>query len=141
MTARLTGIDHIHVYVPDRAAAAAWFAQVLGFHIVESLRFWATAGGPLTIEDASGSIHLALFEKEHPTPSTAIAFGADSRNFLAWKRDLEQQGLLLRCSDHQVAWSLYFCDPNQNSYEITCYDYAAIAQALQASSLRDPATN
>ncbi len=38
---------------------ASWASMVTG------LEFWATDGGPLTIGDASGSIHLALFERLH----------------------------------------------------------------------------
>lgn len=75
--AELTGIDHIHVYVPNREQAADWFRAVLGFEIEESLRVWAVEGGPLTIGDESGKIHLALFERSEFVPSTAIAFAAD----------------------------------------------------------------
>ena len=31
-------IDHIHVFVSDRAAAAAWYARVMDLHAVESLQ-------------------------------------------------------------------------------------------------------
>lgn len=131
-TPALTGIDHIHVYVPDRDSAADWFAEVFGFRVVEKFRFWAEhPGGPLTIEDASGAIHLALFARDGGPPMTAIAFGADAANFLAWKQRLEQLGLLERISDHDAAWSLYFRDPWGNLYEITCYAHAELAAALQ----------
>ena len=123
-------IDHIHIYVPQREQAAAWFERVLGFTVDERLRVWADANGPLTIGDASGTIHLALFERSERTPSTAVAFGVDAENFLAWKRVLEREGLLDRCADHDLAWSLYFRDPYDNVYEITTYDHAAVAAAL-----------
>ncbi len=128
--AELSGIDHVHVYVPDREAAADWFQELLGFEVEESLRAWAVEGGPLTIGDASGRIHLALFERAEGPPSTAIAFGADANNFLAWKQRLEDRGLLARCADHALAWSLYFHDPYGNMYEITTYEHAAVARAL-----------
>jgi len=80
--ATLTGIDHIHVYVPNRERAAQWFHEVLGFKVDESLRFWAADGGPRTIGNDSGTIHLALFEREEFAPLTAIAFGSDAKNFL-----------------------------------------------------------
>lgn len=127
--ASLNGIDHIHVYVPDREQAAAWFRDLLGFEVVESLRVWAADGGPLTIADATG-IHLALFERVGAAPSTAIAFGADAENFLEFKRVLEGRGILVRCSDHDMAWSLYFKDPYENLYEITCWDHRAVSEAL-----------
>lgn len=128
--AELSGIDHIHVYVPDREAAAAWFHELFGFEVVESLRVWAVDGGPLTIGDAGDRIHLALFERAEGPPSTAIAFGADASNFLAWKQRLEQRGLLARCTDHALAWSLYFHDPYGNMYEITTYEHDIVSQAL-----------
>ncbi len=128
--ATLTGIDHLHVYVPNREEAAQWFYEVLGFKVEESLRVWATEGGPLTIGNDSGTIHLALFERTEFTPSTAIAFGADAGNFLEWKRLLETQGIRARFTDHDLAWSLYFHDPYKNLYEITTYDHATVAQAL-----------
>ena len=128
----LKGIDHLHVYVRDRGDAAAWFKSLFGFAPVESLQAWATPTGPLTIGNASGSIHVALFERERPAPSTAIAFAADAKNFLAWKAQLEQRGILDRCADHDLAWSLYFRDPDENLYEITTYEYAAVSRVLVA---------
>lgn len=130
MIPKLCGIDHIHVYVPNREEAAEWFEQVLGFKIVSSLLVWATDGGPLTIEDPSGAIHLALFSRESFTPSTAIAFGTDAQNFIKWKGLLENKGILLRCTDHKLAWSLYFCDPYENSYEITTYEHKEVSQVI-----------
>ncbi|MEQ8691404.1 MAG: VOC family protein [Pseudomonadales bacterium] len=127
---QLTGIDHVHVYVPDREKSAAWFHEVLGFKVEESLRVWAVDGGPLTIGDESGKIHLALFERNEFVPSMAIAFGADAKNFLEWKRVLESKDILDRCADHDLAWSLYFHDPYKNMYEITTYEHAAVSEAL-----------
>ncbi len=127
---KLAGIDHVHLYVPDREAAADWFARILGFRIVDALRAWATPGGPLTIEDETGSIHLALFERASGPPSTAVAFGCDAENFLAWKQALEAQGLLQRCTDHQLAWSLYFADPYGNLYEITTDAHQTVRKVL-----------
>lgn len=128
----LTKIDHIHLYVPSRSEAASWFADVLGFRVAEPLRFWATDGGPLTIENESGSVHLALFKRDKAAPSTAIAFGVDGTNWLEWKKVLETRGILDRFTDHTLAWSLYFHDPYKNLYEITTYDHAVVSKALGA---------
>lgn len=131
MPPKLEGIDHIHVYVPRRAEAAEWYEEVLGFTIVEAFRFWAENDqGPLTIEDPSGKIHLALFRRKDFTPTTAIAFGADGKEFLQWKAFLEEQNLVDRLSDHKSAWSLYFRDPYDNSYEITTYQHSYVASQL-----------
>ncbi len=128
--AKLAGIDHIHVYVSDREAAATWFEDVLGLKVEAAFEVWAIDGGPLTIGDESGAIHIALFERAEFSPSSAIAFRADASNFLRWKEDLESKEILERCVDHDLAWSLYFPDPYGNSYEITSYDHAAISAIL-----------
>ena len=126
----LTGINHVHIYIPSRSDAAEWFEATLDFKIAESLRFWAADGGPLTIENDSGTIHLALFKREDFEPSRAIAFGADAENFLNWKELLESKGIQVRCADHELAWSMYFRDPYENEYEITTYEHAEVSVVL-----------
>jgi catechol 2,3-dioxygenase-like lactoylglutathione lyase family enzyme len=134
MVPTLTGIDHIHIYSKDREKAALWFQQTLGFKINEDLRFWATNNkGPLTVEDSCGRIHLALFNSDDFTPSTAVAFGCDGKSFLQWKAYLEASNLLNRCTDHKVTWSLYFSDPDGNSYEITSFDHEFITASQTAA--------
>ena len=133
MLPKLNGFDHIHVYVLNRKKAAEWYKNVLGFTIVKSLRVWAEDdNGPLTIQDPFGKIHLALFRKRgNFTPLTAIAFNADGREFLKWKDWLKNQNILLRCSDHKVAWSIYFKDLYGNSHEITTYEYDYVSSQLK----------
>ncbi|MFK7916172.1 MAG: VOC family protein [Pseudomonadales bacterium] len=126
----LSGIDHVHIYVSDREQAARWFKKVLGFEVIAALESWATDGGPLTIGAAQSPIHLALFEKDEPTPASVVAFGASGEQFLEWQLHLAQQGLAVRCADHDLAWSLYFQDPWENLYEITTYDYDQVRAAL-----------
>ena len=136
MMPKLDGIDHIHLYVADRAAAEAWYQSVLGFTRVEALMAWAVENGPLTIENPEKTIHLALFEKQdHELQTTAknmttMAFGASGEAFLAWKAQLENQGLKLRITDHELAYSLYFTDPWHNLHEITTYERDYVAQHL-----------
>jgi len=131
MPPQLTGFDHIHLYVTDKHIAANWYAENLGFHIVDSLLPWDTANGPLTIEDESKQIHLALFEKERFSPLTAIAFKTNGKDFLAWKKHLESLNILDRCADHQLAWSLYFHDPYGHSHEITTYQVETVNEVLK----------
>lgn len=131
MLPKLNGFDHIHLYVANREAAADWYQRVMGFKITEMLAFWAeNPNGPLTIEDASGTIHLALFQRDDFTPGSAIAFGADGQSFLQWKAYFERQNIVVRCSDHKISWSLYFKDLDGNSSEITTYDHAVVAEQL-----------
>jgi hypothetical protein len=33
--------------------------------------------------------------------------------------------------DHQLAWSIYFLDPDGNRFELTTYDYEAVAEQLK----------
>ena len=90
---------------------------------------WAVDGGPLTLENAGGSVHLALFESDNP-PTSTIAFGASGEEFLAWKTHLEGCGLELRVADHDLAWSMYFHDPFGNYHEITSYDHSFLRERL-----------
>ena len=129
MPPSLLGIDHVHVYVADRQAAEKWYTDVLGFKRVAEFDVWATKTGPLTISDPSDKVHLALFERENEPPSTAIAFGATGEGFLAWKTHLERHGIRLRIADHDLAFSLYFNDPDENLHEITTYEHEIVRSA------------
>jgi catechol 2,3-dioxygenase len=130
MTPKLDGIDHIHVYVPDWTAAEDWYRSVLGFGRVDALMVWAVDGGPLTLENPEGNVHLALFEKASHPDTSAIAFGASGEEFLAWKAHLQRHQLELRISDHDLAYSLYFSDPWGNLHEITTYERDYVAENL-----------
>ena len=132
MAPRLERVDHIHVFVNDRTISEQWYASVMGFHRVTGLEFWAADGGPLTIGDASGSIHLALFERPSQECRSTVAFAVSATQFLDWCAHLaEVLKQPMPPVDHRVAWSLYFSDPDGNPFEITCYDYAALATEFQ----------
>ncbi len=131
MPPTLERVDHIHVFVSDRTASEQWYASVMGFTRVNSLEFWAPDGGPLTIGNRSGTIHLALFERPAEKCRSTIALGADAAQFLAWRAHLTK--VLARSIepvDHQVSWSLYFTDPDGNPFEITTYEHATLAPNL-----------
>lgn len=122
----LLGVDHLHVHVRDRAAAEAWYARVLGLHRVPEWAHWARDGGPLTIADPGGRVHLALFERppNPPNPAT-LALRVDAAAFQAWDRHL--RACLAQPpvhEDHGESVSMYFADPDGNPYEITCYEVA-----------------
>lgn len=122
MTPKLNGIDHVHIYVDDWEKAEKWYEDVMGFKRVEAFMVWAVEGGPLTLENPEGNIHLAVFEKAGHPDTSAIAFSASGEEFLAWKSHLEDHGLDLRLTDHQLAYSLYFHDLWGNLHEITTYE-------------------
>jgi catechol-2,3-dioxygenase len=133
MPPSLDRIDHIHVQVADRAGAERWYAEVLGLVRMAEFESWAPGGGPLTLANASGSIHLALFERASEPSRSTVAFGVGAAEFVAWRRHLESRlGAPLQPVDHDLAWSLYFTDPDGNPYEITTYDHAAVAGLLRA---------
>jgi len=129
----LLGVDHLHVFVQDRAAAERWYAGALGLRRAEALAHWTAGGGPLTLADAGDRVHLALFERP-PQPNRAtIALGTDAGAFIAWRAHLGRWlGTVPKVVDHGLSWSIYFSDPDHNPYEITCYQYDKVAAALQA---------
>jgi catechol-2,3-dioxygenase len=125
-------IDHIHVFVADRVAAEGWYHTVLGFTRVKELEFWAPDGGPLTLSDKSGTVHVALFQRKPEKCRSTIALATTATDFLAWRAHLAT--VLPKppaLEDHQVSWSLYFDDPDANPYEITSYEYAELALHLR----------
>ena len=124
-------IDHIHVFVADRAAAERWYERVLGFMRVKEYEFWAADGGPLTIQNREGTVHIALFERPPGKCRSTIALGVGAREFLAWRTHLAQAlGQAPTLEDHDLSVSLYFPDPDGNPYEITTYDYQAAKAGL-----------
>ena len=136
MAPKLDRVDHIHVFVADRASAERWYANVMGFHRVEDLEFWAADGGPLTIADHSGAIHLALFERPSQKCRSTVAFAANAAQFLNWRTHLAAAlRQTMQPVDHKVAWSLYFSDPDGNPFEITCYEYDSLSARLRDMQL------
>ena len=126
-------IDHIHVYVHDRGAAQQWYQHVLGLQPVAELATWADDGGPLTLANAEGSVHLALFQRPPQACRSTIALRVTAPDLLVWQQHLKQ--VLqeeIKLVDHALSWSLYFTDPDGNPYEITSYEYQAV-QVLQNS--------
>ncbi len=127
MTPSISGaIDHVHVYVPSRQDAAAWFKRALGFETVEKYAFWAKEeGGPLTISDPGHRVHLALFRSADKRP-VSLAFGTTAAEYKAWRGHLQALDIAITQSDHQLCWSLYFNDPFGNAFEITTYEVDAM---------------
>ena len=134
MLPRINFIDHIHVYVADRTAAERWYEKTLGFTPVKELKFWSPGGGPLTIQNPEGTVHLALFERTPEKCHSTIALGVDAEEFFQWQAHLGGAlGQQLKATDHEVSWSLYFSDPDGNPFEITSYGYETIKRRLAQS--------
>ena len=141
---RMGRLDHVHVRVPNRAEAARWYAEHLGFEPVERFDFWASGfeGGPLQISADGGRTMLALFETSegHPmVPQTlGVAFSSDADGFIAFARSLpcgiaSPSGQPLDVDDivdFDLCWAFNFVDPWGNQYELNCYEYDRIKTEL-----------
>ena len=137
---RMGKLDHVHIRVPDRAKAAAWYAEHLGFEPVHEYDFWATdvEGGPLQISADGGETMLALFQTSdgHPmvAQQTGVAFSVDVETFASFTRSLPGEidapsGRSLVANDmidFDLCWAFNFADPWGNQYELNCYDYERV---------------
>ncbi len=129
----LERLDHVHVFVTDRTAAEAWYRDVLDLRRDPALAFWSSGGGPLMLKNPSRTIMLAVFERPPQISRSTIAFQVQADQFLLWISHLEKSSnRKIDAVDHQVCWSTYFVDPDENPFEITCYDYDILANALKA---------
>lgn len=117
MNFTLSDIDHIHIQVQDREAAAAWYARVLGLYVIEALAFWAE-DGPLTI--GNDQIHLALFTGARANLNT-VALRVDIDEFEQVKKHLDTCEVEYQYEDHDLSISVYLTDPDGNRFEITAY--------------------
>ena len=128
-------IDHVEVFVSDRAAAVDWYWRVLGLEPVAAWQHWATPRGPLMLSSAHGRSMVALFERE-PCPDRQaehhrLAFRVSGPEFISFARIgatgpvYDESGRPLDALtpvDHGESFSVYFCDPWGNRCEVTTYD-------------------
>jgi len=136
MNLNLKKVDHLHVCVQDREAAANWYEKVLGFTPIERLKVWATQSGPLTVSDSEENICLALFQRDKQSQENraTLAMAVDAEDFLAWEKHLKKVvNAELEVYDLSLAWSVFIKDPDGNPYEITSYDYDLLAPHYKAT--------
>jgi catechol 2,3-dioxygenase-like lactoylglutathione lyase family enzyme len=133
-------LDHVELYVPDRRAAAAWYADALGCEPVPGAETWAAdPNGPLMISPDRGRTKLALFAGEpQGDRATAgfhrVAFRASATEFLAFIARMASLGLNeAREMDHGSAWSVYFTDPYGHRLEVTTYEVEPVRAARGSS--------
>ena len=128
----VVGLDHVHVYVRDRSAAARWYGAVLGFRRDPRFAVWGReVGGPLTLTADDRSTHLALFEDEKRAGrGSTVALRMEGSAFVAFARRTSKVPLYdrrripaeARFQDHELSLSLYFNDLDGNPLEVTTYD-------------------
>lgn len=137
---RVSQIDHVEFFVPDRRAAAAWYERTLGLSVVPEYEHWADhPQGPLMIGTAEAGTKLALFTGEgrgdRPTAGFhLVAFRVSRREFEAFLAHVADNPIFteqgeevrsLAVRDHGVAQSVYFCDPWGHRLEVTTYEVAS----------------
>jgi catechol 2,3-dioxygenase-like lactoylglutathione lyase family enzyme len=138
------GIDHVHVQVANRDAAAEWFGRVLGLQIAKEFDSWAKdPRGPLFLVTPDGVRCLALFEepdtKKNRRWNHTIAFKVSAWEFVELVRHLDELQLTTADGsklsrrdvvDHELSWSIYFIDPDGNRFELTAYQYDEVSRLL-----------
>ena len=141
---RMGRLDHVHIRVPDRAEAARWYAEHLGFEPVGTFDFWASGfeGGPLQISADGGRTMLALFQASEGHPmvphQTGVAFSVDADSFVTFARSLPceidntrgEPLVLADLVDFDLCWAFELVDPWGNAYELNCYDYERVRAEL-----------
>lgn len=146
MSFRVEQMDHVELQVPDRYAAAKWYRHVFGLTIVADLEHWALdPHSPLMIATPSGDTKLALFQGDATGSQFGIgfhlvAFRTSGLGFLEFLERLPQLQLIDSkgravgrelARDHRSAYSIYFCDPYGNQFEITTYDHDLVRKQLR----------
>jgi catechol 2,3-dioxygenase-like lactoylglutathione lyase family enzyme len=141
---RMGQLDHVHIRVPDRAEAARWYREHLGFEPVAEYDFWAKGfeGGPLQISADGGRTTLALFEATEGHPmvplQNGVAFSVDAESFMSFARSLPcgidnsvgEPLTIADLVDFDMCWAFELADPWGNQYELNCYDHDRIRVEL-----------
>ncbi len=146
---RVSQIDHVEMFVPDRHEAADWYERVLGLEIVRGFEHWAEdPRGPLMISSDNASTKLALFEgvpqgSRETSGFHLVAFRVDAAGFVCFLERLADLNLVDHrgqvvtprlAVDHDRAFSIYFCDPYGHRLEVTTYDHQETKRALESTT-------
>ena len=123
---KLEGLDHIALSVRDVERSVKWYVEVLG---LERQHADVWDGIPKFV--GKGATGIALFPasaeeqaSDHLNPTRMLHFAlrANHENFQRAQKELKQRGIVFRFEDHDIAHSIYFCDPDGHNLEITTYE-------------------
>lgn len=138
-------IDHIHVRVSDLTRALDWYKRVLGLVSDARYRNIQEGHGAVMLANPSGSVRLALTEdSSSPHLPASVAFSVSGHDFLAWLDALAGERVQSRdgatiardsVRDHVLFWSIAFCDPFGNPFEIVSYDHTWLSGKLKRSTV------
>jgi catechol 2,3-dioxygenase-like lactoylglutathione lyase family enzyme len=118
------GLDHVAIAVADVERSERFYADVLGFER-------AHAEWDVPVVMAANGTGVAIFDKELHTGDADgnpeirilhIAFRVDREGFARARKELAERGLEPRFSDHGIAHSIYFDDPDGHQLELTTYE-------------------
>lgn len=122
---QLEALDHVAVIVRDLPAATRFYEEVLGLHRVHE-QAWGEY--PVALVAGSSAAGVALFPAgeaglpDETDPNVHFAFRTSRAGYEQAKADLAARGILFDEWDHDVAWSIYFRDPDGHQIEIAAYD-------------------
>ena len=134
----ISALDHVHLYAAEPEAAAAWYGRVLGLQVLPSSK-WLKGGKYMATP--RGQYCATLFPGKPPSDGDhKTAFRVSGRVFISFGEQLPhtditgRTGTLLQssdASDHDLAISYYFQDPDGNHLELTTYDHEPVRRWLK----------
>lgn len=129
---KIADIDHVEVFVKNRAEAARWYEEIFGLSPIQELDAWAKIG-PLFIGNKDGTVKIALIDgtKDNDGSINRVAFSASGEDFVGFVNNLDDARVYFLkrrvakndLVDHDLSYSIYFDDPDGNKLELTCYEY------------------
>ncbi|MFQ6553545.1 VOC family protein [Aestuariibius insulae] len=140
---RTDRLDHVHLYVTDRAAALRWYKRVLGLAVYGAGHDDVAEDHPVFLAPGTGGAHcLSLFVGPRPDGGDrTVAFHASGRAFVQFAKALPsallkgRDGTALtagRHHDYGAALTFNFLDPAGNQLELVTYDVDEARAGLEA---------
>src|SRR4051812_3490422 len=110
-------LDHVQVFVKDRARSQAWYEDVLGL----KRRYLKEWGESWLVLGAGKSWILLSVKESGPVASQHFAFQFKDAAYVAALKELQGKGIKVSQEDHSVSRSMYLKDPDGHRVELTAY--------------------